>query len=96
MKTAEAPDRDLVASYMQCFTEGLATTAVLGDLGAFCGDQRAVMPLDMTGRSDPYAAAVALGRRQVWNHILAMLTMPTSTAWQLIEHNRQMRKSANG
>ncbi len=93
----DTPDRDLVAAYLDRFSpENQASIAVMGDLAVFCGDQVTTARADPAGRIDPYAMAVAEGRRQVWNHILAMLAMPTSTAWRLAENERQRRRAANG
>jgi hypothetical protein len=91
----DIPDRDLVASYLTLFpADNMAAIAVLGDIGAFCGDQQTTARAGADGHIDPMAMGIAEGRRQVWNHILAMLNISTSPAWQIIERNRQMRKAA--
>jgi len=89
------PRADLVRAYQQVFGgDGLAREAVLGDLGVFCGEQQSSVRIGGQKAVDPYAMAVAEGRREVWLRIRAMLEMDSSQAWALAQRERMQAAAA--
>jgi len=83
------PRPDLVRAYQQIFgAGGLARDAVLGDLAVFCGEQQSSVRVSGQKAVDPYAMAVAEGRREVWLRVRAMLEMESSQAWALAQRER--------
>lgn len=83
------PRADLVRAYQQVFGGGgLARDAVLGDLAVFCGEQQSSVRVSGQKAVDPYAMAIAEGRREVWLRIRAMLEMDSSQAWALAQRER--------
>lgn len=46
---------------------------VMADLKRFCCASKATIRLDQQGKVDPYAMAVAEGRREVWNRVNSYL-----------------------
>lgn len=102
-----APDRDLVASYIDRLGDfnSPATLRVIGDLGVFCGAMVSpeVEPKDgalpqvrfATGL-DPMSIGIRIGRREVFDRLVAMLNIDQSQAWRMIERAHQLRRAANG
>jgi hypothetical protein len=88
------PRADLVRAYQQVFGGGLARDAVLGDLAVFCGEQQSSVRVSGQKAVDPYAMAVAEGRREVWLRIRAMLEMESSQAWTLAQRERMQAAAA--
>jgi hypothetical protein len=89
------PRADLVRAYQQVFGGGgLARDAVLGDLAVFCGEQQSSVRVNGQKVVDPYAMAVAEGRREVWLRIRAMLEMESSQAWTLAQRERVQAAAA--
>jgi len=69
------PRRDLVKAYQLTFAAGPAAEIVLGDLAVFCGAQASSVRISGQKTVDPFAMAVAEGRREVLLRITAMLKM---------------------
>jgi hypothetical protein len=91
------PNREVVRAYqLRLSREDISTDIILGDLAVFCGLQETTAKPDGQGRIDPYAMAVAEGRRQVWLRITAMLEMDQSTLWRLAQQARQLEVKSNG
>jgi hypothetical protein len=89
------PRADLVRAYQQVFAGGgLSRDAVLGDLAVFCGEQQSSVRVSGQKAVDPYAMAVAEGRREVWLRIRAMLEMESSQAWALAQRERSAAAAA--
>ena len=89
------PRADLVRAYQQVFGGGgLAHDAVLGDLAVFCGEQQSSVRVSGQKAVDPYAMAVAEGRREVWLRLRAMLEMESSQAWSLAQRERAKAAAA--
>ena len=89
------PRADLVRAYQQVFgAGGLARDAVLGDLAVFCGEQQSSVRVSGQKAVDPYAMAVAEGRREVWLRIRVMLEMESSQAWALAQRERAQAAAA--
>ena len=89
------PRADLVRAYQQVFGGGgLARDAVLGDLAVFCGEQQSSVRVNGQKVVDPYAMAIAEGRREVWLRIRAMLEMDSSEAWTLAQRERAQAAAA--
>ena len=68
--------------------------AVLGDLAVFCGEQQSSVRVNGQKVVDPYAMAIAEGRREVWLRIRAMLEMDSSEAWTLAQRERAQAAAA--
>ena len=90
------PRRDLVKAYQRVFAEGAAAEMVLGDLAVFCGAQASSVRINGQKAVDPFAMAVAEGRREVLLRITAMLRMDESKLWQLAQRERQMKGQDHG
>jgi len=90
------PRRDLVKAYQQIFADGPAASMVLGDLAIFCGAQASSVRINGQKAVDPFAMAVAEGRREVLLRITAMLKMDESKLWQWAQRERQMKGQENG
>jgi len=90
------PRRDLVRAYQQTFATGPAAEMVLGDLAVFCGAQSSSVRINGQKTVDPFAMAVAEGRREVLLRITAMLRMDESKLWQLAQRERQMKGQDHG
>jgi hypothetical protein len=92
-RLTSVPDRDLVQAYQLKLSPEVDEGAkrIIGDLAIFCGDDKTTAVAGPNGTIDPIAMGVAEGRRQVFQRIKAMLALDQSTAWQLIERERQMR-----
>ena len=89
------PRAYLVRAYQQVFGGGgLARDAVLGDLAVFCGEQQSSVRVNGQKVVDPYAMAIAEGRREVWLRIRAMLEMDSSEAWTLAQRERAQAAAA--
>jgi hypothetical protein len=90
------PRSDLVRAYQQVFGGGsMAQNMVMGDLGIFCGEQQSSVRVSSTQKTvDPYAMAVAEGRREVWLRIRAMIEMDSSAAWSLAQRERMQAAAA--
>jgi hypothetical protein len=89
------PRADVVRAYQQIFGgTGLAHEVVLGDLAVFCGEQQSSVRVNGQKVIDPYAMAVAEGRREVWLRIRAMLEMDSSQAWRLAQAEREQAAAA--
>jgi hypothetical protein len=89
------PRADLIRAYQQVLGGGgLARDAVLGDLAVFCGEQQSSVRVNGQKVVDPYAMAVAEGRREVWLRIRAMLEMESSQAWALAQRERMQAAAA--
>lgn len=58
---------------------------VLADLRRFCNASKASIRLTDAGAVDPYAMAVAEGRREVWNRINSYLYLDEKTVQNLTE-----------
>jgi hypothetical protein len=89
------PRRDLIRAYQAAFT-GPAAEAVLGDLALFCGQQQSSVRVNGQKCVDPYAMAVAEGRREVLLRITAMMRCDESRLWQWAERERQLKGQNNG
>jgi len=84
-----------VRAYQQVFGgDGFAREHVLGDLAVFCGEQQSSVRVSGQKAVDPYAMAVAEGRREVWLRIRAMLEMESSAAWALAQRERSQAAAA--
>lgn len=89
------PRQDLVRAYQQVFGgTGLAPDLVLGDLAVFCGEQQSSVRISGQKTVDPYAMAVAEGRREVWLRIRAMLEIDSSAVWQMAQRERAAAAAA--
>lgn len=58
---------------------------VLADLRRFCCANKPTIRLTAANEIDPYAMAVAEGRREVWNRLQAQLYLDDKTITNLIE-----------
>lgn len=77
-------------SYRRLFLDdrgGLLPDAeiALADLKRFCNGAKSSIRLGGDGNVDPYAMAVAEGRREVWNRINAYLYIDDKTVTNLTE-----------
>jgi hypothetical protein len=91
------PNREVVRAYQLVLAkDNVSADIVLGDLAVFCGLQETTARPDAQGRIDPYAMAVAEGRRQVWMRITAMLEMDQSKLWRLAQQARQLKGQDDG
>jgi hypothetical protein len=90
------PRRELVKAYQLTFAPNPASEAVLGDLAVFCGAQASSVRINGQKAVDPFAMAIAEGRREVLLRITAMLRMDESKLWQLAQRERQMKGQENG
>ena len=89
------PRRELMRAYQAVFA-GSAAETVLGDLALFCGQQQSSVRVNGQKCVDPYAMAIAEGRREVLLRITAMTRCDESRLWQWAERERQLKGSANG
>lgn len=89
------PRQDAVRAYQQVFGGGsLAQQIVMGDLAVFCGEQQSSVRVNGQKVVDPYAMAVAEGRREVWLRIRAMLEIDSSAVWQMAQRERMAAAAA--
>ncbi len=63
----------------------IAGTVVLADLARFCrATTSTTMVSPVTRNVDPYASAVAEGRREVWNRIAGMIHVSDEDLYRLV------------
>jgi hypothetical protein len=95
--TKTLPNREVVRAYQLALPkDNISAEIVLGDLAVFCGAQQSSVRVNGQGCVDPYAMAVAEGRREVLLRILAMLEMDQSKLWRLAQQARQLKGQDDG
>ena len=63
---------------------------VLSDLARFCRATKPTLSISrITGNVDPYAMALAEGRREVWNRIMAHLHLEDAVIFNLKETEQE-------